>query len=131
MGPYSKHVFVCTHGKTCPRQGSLEVHGELRRRVKEAGLADQIRINKTGCMAQCGYGPMLIVHPGDVWYGAVTVEAGVRILEEHIIGGTPVESLRYSSEHRGVRICPQGEEPIPPREEEAPGKAPVERSPDR
>ena len=44
MGQYEKHVFVCTTGKVCPRQGALEVIDILRRNVKSAGLADRIRI---------------------------------------------------------------------------------------
>ena len=111
-----KHVFVCTHGKTCPRQGSLEVHGQMRRRIKEADLAGQIRINKSGCMAQCGYGPMVVVYPDNVWYGAVTREAAARIVDEHLLGGRAVENLVYKTDQTGVRICPAGEEPIPPED---------------
>ena len=113
-GQYEKHVFVCIAGKTCPRQGSLEVLDLLRRRIKEAGLNQRIRINKSGCMAQCGHGPMLVVYPENVWYGAVTVADAELILKQHLMGGIPVERLLYTPDGPGIQICAKGEERIPP-----------------
>ena len=114
MTQFRRHVFVCTTGKVCPRQGSLEIHSEMRRRIKADGLQDQIRINKSGCFSQCGYGPMMVVYPEGTWYGAVTPERAEEILAHHIMGGAPVEHLRYRPEAPGVRICPKGEEEITP-----------------
>jgi (2Fe-2S) ferredoxin len=38
---------------------------------------------------------MVVVYPDDVWYSGVDQEGARRILEEHLIGGQPVEALRY------------------------------------
>ena len=35
MSQYKHHVFVCTSGKTCPTQGSKEVHEVLKKGVAE------------------------------------------------------------------------------------------------
>src|ERR687896_488561 len=96
MGQYERHVFVCTHGKTCPGQGSEAVHAELKRRVKDAGLKQRVRINHAGCMNQCGHGPMVVVYPQDVWYAHVDSRGAQRILVEHLVGGTPVEEPRVA-----------------------------------
>ena len=117
-GQYEKHVFVCSAGKVCPRQGSLEILDLLKRRIKEAGLNQRIRINKSGCMAQCGHGPMLIVYPENIWYGAVTVESAEIILEQHLIGGRPVERLFYTPDGPGIQICEKGQERIAPEDPE-------------
>ncbi len=95
MGPYQRHVFVCTHGEYCPFDGSVEVHRVLKEQVAARGLKASVRINRAGCFNQCGNGPMVVVYPDDVWYGAVTPDGARRILEEHIVGGRPVEDLRY------------------------------------
>ena len=96
MGPFLKHVFVCTHGSVCPVEtDSTAVHTRLKELVKRAGLSNSIRINKSGCLDQCGHGPMVVVYPEDVWYCHVTVEAAEEIFREHLLGGTPVERLRY------------------------------------
>lgn len=93
MGQYRHHVFVCTSGKTCPLDGSLEVHSILKKGA--AALRGIVRINHAGCMNQCGHGPMVVVYPDDVWYARVDAEGARRILDEHIKGGRVVEEYRY------------------------------------
>src|SRR3712207_2100732 len=95
MGQYEHHVFVCTYGKTCSRDGAADVHAEMKACVKDAGLKGRVRVNRAGCMNQCGHGPMVVVYPQDVWYGRVGEEAARRIAREHLAGGRPVEACRY------------------------------------
>jgi (2Fe-2S) ferredoxin len=95
MGQYTHHVFVCTSGKTCPTQGSAEVHAELKKRVADAGLKRTVRVNHAGCMNQCGHGPMVVVYPEDVWYAAVDRLGAQRIVDEHLRRGEVVEAYRY------------------------------------
>jgi (2Fe-2S) ferredoxin len=95
MGQYERHVFVCTHGEYCPSDGSAEVHRFLKDRIAALGLKRSVRVNKSGCFDQCGNGPMVVVYPENVWYGGVTLDHARRILEEHLIGGRPVDELRY------------------------------------
>lgn len=95
MGQYRFHLFVCTSGKTCPTQGSKEVHALLKKGAAERGLKGIVRINHSGCMNQCGHGPMVVVYPEDTWYGAVDLEGARRILDEHLVGGRVVEEYRY------------------------------------
>ena len=73
MEVFQKHVFVCTTGKICPNQGSVEVCDALRKEISERGLKKQIRINKSGCFDQCGNGPLIVVYPESTWYAHVDV----------------------------------------------------------
>ena len=95
MGQYVHHVFVCTAGKTCCREGGEDVHSALKKAVKELGLKATVRVNGAGCMNQCGHGPMVVVYPQDVWYARVTEEGARRIAREHLACGRPVERYRY------------------------------------
>ncbi|MBX7223767.1 MAG: (2Fe-2S) ferredoxin domain-containing protein [Blastocatellia bacterium] len=95
MGLYEKHVFVCVTGKVCPTQGSEAVWQELRNGVKAAGMLEKIRVNKSGCLAQCGHGPMMVTYPEATWYAQVTLEDVPEILDRHLLGGQPVERLQY------------------------------------
>jgi (2Fe-2S) ferredoxin len=94
---WERHVFVCTSGEWCATVDGdgLGVHVRLKRAVKQAGLKDRVRVNHAGCLDQCGHGPMIVVYPEAVWYWGVTADDVDEIVREHLIGGRPVERLRY------------------------------------
>jgi nitrite reductase/ring-hydroxylating ferredoxin subunit/(2Fe-2S) ferredoxin len=97
MGQYERHVFVCTSGETCPTQGDVEAYVKiLRAGVQKAGAQVEVRINKSGCFSQCGHGPMIVFYPENVWYAGVKESDLPEILTEHVLGGRPVERLRYN-----------------------------------
>ncbi len=95
MAIFKKHVFVCTHGETCPEQGSQEVFSKLRKEMKERGLHDSIRINKAGCLGQCGNGPMLVIYPEATWYCKVQHQDCNEIIESHLIENKIIKRLLY------------------------------------
>jgi (2Fe-2S) ferredoxin len=110
---FERHVFVCHNTRpegaprpSCTRDGKSDLHAELQRLVKEAGLTGRVRINKSGCLDQCEHGPMMVVYPEAVWYGNVHVEDAAEIVREHLLGGHPVERLRVSEECLNTKSCP-------------------------
>lgn len=102
MEPYEVHVFVCTSGGTCPHQGAAEVHAFLKEAVLRAKLKSKVRVNHAGCLDQCGHGPMVVIYPENVWYSHVTVEDAGVIFDQHILGGRPVDRLRFQSPSPGA-----------------------------
>jgi (2Fe-2S) ferredoxin len=103
MGQYETHVFVCTTGDTCPNQGDVQrMVKTLRGEVVKAGKKDDIRINNAGCFSQCGHGPMIVVYPDNVWYAGVQESDLADIVHSHILGGVPVERLRYRPGVKGA-----------------------------
>ena len=106
MGQYRVHVFVCTSGETCPTQGETEKYVKiLRAGAAQAGKLVAVRINKSGCLAQCGHGPMIVVYPENVWYGGVRESDLQEILTSHILGGVPVKRLIYDPGVPGSNTC--------------------------
>jgi (2Fe-2S) ferredoxin len=103
MGQYDCHVFVCTTGDDCPKDGDVEGFVKyLRGEIVKAGRQQQVRINKAGCFSQCGHGPMIVVYPENVWYGGVQAGDLEEIVQSHILGGKPVERLRYEPGVKGA-----------------------------
>jgi (2Fe-2S) ferredoxin len=94
---FERHVFVCTSGKHCPELDGdgLGVHARLKKLVVQAGINGRVRVNHSGCLDQCGYGPMIVVYPDNVWYWGVQPEDVEEIVREHLIGGQPVARLVY------------------------------------
>ena len=102
--PFERMFLVCTSGKTCPTQGSEAVHAALKEACFAAGLGDRVRVNKGGCLSQCGHGPMIAVFPENRWYAGVRPEDVAEIVETDLKGGRPVERLLYHPAAPGKNV---------------------------
>lgn len=98
---YQRHVFICTNQRApghpkgcCADKGGEAVRAEFKRLVEEKGLKGTVRANAAGCLDQCSRGVSVVVYPEQVWYGGVKVSDVAEIVEQHLIGGVPVERLR-------------------------------------
>lgn len=102
MEIFEKHVFVCTSGKVCSKDGGEEVCSALRQEVIARGLKGRVRINKAGCFDQCGNGPMVVVYPESTWYAHVRPTDADQLVE-HLSDGKPLERLLYDGRGRTDR----------------------------
>jgi (2Fe-2S) ferredoxin len=110
---FERHVFVCHNIRpadaprpSCTTDGKSELFAQLQMLAKAAGLGATVRINKSGCLDQCEHGPTVVVYPDAVWYGKVKPEDAAAIVEEHLVGGQPVERLRMAGECVNTKNCP-------------------------
>ncbi|MEW5954450.1 MAG: NADH-ubiquinone oxidoreductase-F iron-sulfur binding region domain-containing protein [Bacillota bacterium] len=88
------HVMVCS-GTGCASSGSHPVKEELIRRLREKGLEKRVKVFQTGCFGFCKLGPILVVHPGEVFYRLVEKKDIEELAEEHLNRGRIVERLLY------------------------------------
>lgn len=115
-----RHIFLCAQ-QTTPKcstwEESAEVWRHLKRRLKdldvtsapppwhgdpdaEATAADpgggSVLRSKVDCLRVCEQGPIAVVYPDGVWYRSVTIEVLDRIVDEHLVGGRPVEEYVFA-----------------------------------
>jgi len=91
---YRSHVLVCG-GAGCTSSHSEEIIKALEEQIAAKGLADEIKVIKTGCFGLCAIGPIMIVYPEGSFYSEVKVEDVPEIVEEHLVKGHIVKRLLY------------------------------------
>ena len=111
MPGFQRHVFVCINERPadnpkgcCKAKNGEAVRDKLKAELAARGLAKIIRANNAGCLDQCAAGVTVVVYPEQVWYGHVTVDDVVELVEKHLIGGEAVTRLMLPDQpHLGGR----------------------------
>ena len=85
-------------------QGMFNV---LSQKIMEKGIMSTVTPVRTSCLNRCQMGPVMLVEPGHFLYAGLTEDKIEKILDEHIIGGNPVEEYLIPSEFWGEAVSPK------------------------
>ncbi len=91
---YRSHVLVCG-GTGCTSSGSAKIIETLESEIAKAGLAEEVKVIRTGCFGLCALGPIMIVYPEGCFYSMVQPDDIPEIVSEHLLKGRIVTRLLY------------------------------------
>ena len=98
MKKYKKHIFVCVNQrennlkKSCGNNG-LAIRDKFVEELRKLNLNHEVRANKSGCLAGCSQGPIVVIYPNQIWYKNVTLKNVSEIINESIIKDKIINKL--------------------------------------
>jgi len=65
--------------------------------IEERDCGGDVFLSNTGCFGICDKGPIVVIYPDNVWYGAVTPDDVTEIMDEHIEVGNRFPSVKLNT----------------------------------
>jgi (2Fe-2S) ferredoxin len=102
------YIFKCEQSSppgmpkpSCVSEQTRDLFNHISQRLMEKGLMGPVQPIRTSCLGRCQMGPVMLMEPGHHMYVQLTKEKIDRIIDEHIIGGRPVEEYLISEQFWG------------------------------
>jgi (2Fe-2S) ferredoxin len=100
MSKPERHVFICVQSRpaghpkgSCGAQGSGELLRAFQDNFEARKLWGRFAVTQCGCLGPCSEGPNVLVYPEGILYAGVRQGDIDAIIDEHLIGGTPIVRL--------------------------------------
>ena len=89
-----RKVLICG-GTGCTSSGSMKIADKLEAEIAKKGIADHVKVVRTGCFGLCALGPIMIVYPEGTFYSMMREDHIEKIVEEHLVNDRIVEEYVY------------------------------------
>lgn len=108
------YIFKCEQSSppgmpkpSCVTPETQDLFQHLAQSLMQKGIIGTVQPIRTSCMNRCNVGPVMLVEPGHVMYSGLDKAKIDRIIDEHIIGGQPVEEYIIPKELWGDAVSPE------------------------
>ncbi len=109
--PDATWIALCA-GTGCLALGCRNVARALRDELRKHDLEGKVELKETGCPGFCQQGPLIVVHPGRIFYPKLKPEDAKVIVEQTVLRQEPVEELLYEDPTTGKKYVRDDEVPF-------------------
>lgn len=100
------HLFICSMRRpaghprgSCGERGADALAPAFAQALVKRGLLEKISLVQTSCLGPCQVGANVLVYPGAVLYSGVQPEDVDAIVDQHLLGGEPVQAKLAGAEY--------------------------------
>lgn len=108
------YIFKCEQSSppgmpkpSCVNPQTQDLFQHLAQTLMQKGIIATVQPVRSACLNRCNAGPVMLVEPGHTMYVGLTKDKIDRIIDEHIIGGIPVEEYIIADELWDAPITPE------------------------
>jgi (2Fe-2S) ferredoxin len=84
---------------SCVNDQTQDLFNHMATKLMQKGIMGPIQPIRTSCLGRCQLGPVMLIEPGHTMYVGLDKEKIDRIIDEHLIGGNPVEEFIIDKEY--------------------------------
>ena len=100
------YIFKCEQSSppgmpkpSCVNDQTADLFNHMATQLMQKGIMGAVQPIRTSCLGRCQLGPVMLIEPSHTMYVDLTKEKIDRIIEEHLIGGKPVEEYIIAPEY--------------------------------
>ena len=105
------YIFKCEQSSppgfpkpSCVNAATQDLFNHMNQTLMQKGLMGPVQAIRTSCLGRCQMGPVMLVEPGHHMYAGLDKEKINRIIDEHILGGQPVQDLLIAEQFWGEPV---------------------------
>lgn len=96
------HILVCNSFRVagdaqgaCNKKGATNLMQYITEEATDRGL--DVAVSSTGCLNVCSEGPVIVIHPNNLWYGKVENETAIDEILDALENGVPCDKYLISN----------------------------------
>ncbi len=96
------HILVCNSFRVagdaqgaCNKKGAAGLLQYITEEATDRGL--DVAVSTTGCLNVCSEGPVIVIHPNNLWYGKVESEEAIDEILDALEDGQACEKYLISN----------------------------------
>jgi len=107
----AREMRICA-GTACHASGREGVREAIKEELALRGLTDTVAVVETGCHGFCEKGPIVVIHPQDVFYPHVRPQDVAAIIAASVQGEGVVEKILYRDPATGEPLAHEADIPF-------------------